>query len=399
MTLLPFKEPHEAERAVIHMLVTRPESTKDKMDYLNVTDQDFSPERSELVETLLENEYTDIVTAEQYIPREQFKAISGYESDASKLDEYLKTIQNASQRRQVHIVGTMLSNGATYPDREASELVADAEIRLSKIDQGPEEQKSLDDVLHGIVREADLAEIGQGSTIPTTFPGIDKWMQLERHGYYVVKGAPGHGKTSMIRNMVLNQAQMGVKVALFSLEQTEHQLRREILATLAGLNCFDVVRGRVAGGGQLLAKEIGKMKALSLTIYDGKYDALSLRSAIKRAVFRDHADVIVVDYLQAIKGPANIYERICINTETLRECAKEFGAPVVVLSALSADGQTRGGAETEYDAFGILKIEKSRNFRTDHREHIVSVEKNRFGPCSGQSTAVFNQDGSMSIEN
>lgn len=399
MTLLPFKEPHEAERAVVHLLATRPEATKDTLEYFNVSYLDFSPERGELVEVLMDNDYTDLVTAEQYLSREQFDAISKHTSDAKRLDEYIAAVLGASKRRQAHAIGLSLCNSATYPDRTAEDIMADAEVRMARLNDGGEDKaQTLDDVIAGIIKEADLAEMGQGSTIPTTFPGVDKWMQFERHGYYVIKGAPGNGKTSMVRNMVLNQAQMGIKTAFFSLEQTEHQLRREMMATLAGINAFDLIRGHVNGGGKKLAEVAERLKALPLTVYDGKYDASSLRSALKRAALVDCVDIIVVDYLQAIKGPSNIYERICLNTETLRECAKEFGAPIVVLSALSADGQTRGGAETEYDAFGILKIEKSTNFRTDYREHVVSVEKNRFGPCSGNSTAIFNQDGSMTIE-
>ena len=135
----------------------------------------------------------------------------------------------------------------------------------------------------------------------------------------------------------------GVKssVAFFSLEMSSEQLSTRIISEQARIGSNDIRRGRISD--EQFDKFIETSKNISeLPLYIDETPAISIAALSNRArrIKRLFGlDMIVVDYIQLMKGSFNYkdgrVQEISEITQGLKAIAKELSIPVVALSQLS----------------------------------------------------------------
>ena len=161
----------------------------------------------------------------------------------------------------------------------------------------------------------------------------------------LIGGRPGMGKTSFALNLALNMAN-GLKgkersaVAFFSMEQSLSQLRERFLSSITRIPSMKIIKGELSADKfQRIAKASENLEKMPLYIDDTP--ALSpadLRERCRR--IKDDPEkglgLVIIDYLQLIKD-----EKRSLILQRLKEIAKEFDAPVIVLSQLTRAPENR----------------------------------------------------------
>ena len=184
--------------------------------------------------------------------------------------------------------------------------------------------------------------------VPTGLTGIDDRLGgLHKSDLIIIAGRPSMGKTALATNIAFNAAsklqESGKKstVAFFSLEMSSEQLSTRILAEQSRIKSNDIRRGKISD--EQFDKFIETSKNISeLPLYIDETPAISIAAVSNRArrIKRLFGlEMIVVDYIQLMRGPTNNannrVQEISEITQGLKAIAKELSVPVLALSQLS----------------------------------------------------------------
>ena len=195
--------------------------------------------------------------------------------------------------------------------------------------------------------------------IKTGFSSLDHVTAgLQRTDMIVLAGRPGHGKTTFALNLAVNMcADSGYNVAFFSLEMTNKQLVKKVLADLSGVSSTDMRSGRVSERGMndlfIAAKRIDKK---NFFLEDNSYLTIAdLRNKCLKIKRQENGlDIVFIDYLQLMhagtnyrnsgnskNGFASRQEEIAEISRNIKALAKELDVPIVALSQVSREVENR----------------------------------------------------------
>ena len=170
--------------------------------------------------------------------------------------------------------------------------------------------------------------------IPSGFSLIDRKGGLERGELMVIAGRNSNGKTSLALCIALNASLQGEAVGIFSLEMTNLQLTTRLISLLTGIDGESLKRG------QLTTEEWDKFVAVddSAPIYfDRKRstDGDTLINNIKALVAQKRVQVVVIDYLQLLRGrERERLQQIGGIAHKLEALSKQLGITIILLSQL-----------------------------------------------------------------
>ena len=229
-------------------------------------------------------------------------------------------------------------------DRAEQILFAVSERRLSR------ELVPIQEVLRQYFERIGYLYTHQGEPVgvPTGFTKLDRLLGgMQRSDLLILAARPGMGKTSLVLSIALNAARrFGQRVAIFSLEMSNEQIVQRLVAAETGI---DSQRLRT---GQLTEEEWPRVehaiRSLSrLTMFLDDTPAISaaeLRTKARRLAAEHGVDLIVVDYLQLMRGDfraENRVQEISSISRGLKALARELHVPVLAVSQLSRAVESR----------------------------------------------------------
>jgi replicative DNA helicase len=136
-------------------------------------------------------------------------------------------------------------------------------------------------------------------------------------------------------------------VAIFSLEMASVQLVNRMISAEAELEGEKIRKGQLADfEWQQLVHKTNKLSAAPIFIDDTPaLTILELRAKCRRLKAEHGVQLIIVDYLQLMRGDTggNREQEIASISRALKGIAKELNVPVIALSQLSRGVETRGG--------------------------------------------------------
>lgn len=185
--------------------------------------------------------------------------------------------------------------------------------------------------------------------IPTGFSRLDRVTSgWQRSDLVIIAARPGMGKTAFIVSALRNAAvDFNYPVALFSLEMASVQLVNRLISAEAELESDKIKKGNLAEfEWQQLVHKTSRLSSAPIFIDDTPaLSILELRAKCRRLKAEHNIQMIVVDYLQLMKGEAggNREQEIASISRALKGVAKELNVPVIALSQLSRGVETRGG--------------------------------------------------------
>jgi replicative DNA helicase len=259
---------------------------------------------------------------------------------------------------------------------------------------------------------------GEMIGIPTGFSDIDKILGgLQRSDMVILAARPSVGKTGLALSIAHNAAKRyGQRVAFFSLEMSSEQIVQRLISAETGINSQRLRRGEIEEG------EWGRfMKATSDLAETYFYvddtpsaSALELRTKARRLHAEVGVDLIVVDYLQLMRGDfrsENRVQEISSISRALKALARELNVPVLALSQLSRSVESRtdkrpilsdlresGALEQDADVVIFIYRDEMYNENTE-RPNIadIIVSKHRNGP-TGSVALYFKKDLALFLE-
>jgi replicative DNA helicase len=171
---------------------------------------------------------------------------------------------------------------------------------------------------------------------------------LQPSDLLILAGRPSMGKTSLATNIAFNAARAyaqsngkeGAVVAFYSLEMSAEQLATRILSEVSEVGSEKIRKGEVRDVEFRRFVEASQTLA-SIPLYIDDTPALSIaqvRTRSRRLKRQFGLGLIVIDYLQLLRGTGSVESRVLEISEItrgLKALAKELSVPVMALSQLS----------------------------------------------------------------
>lgn len=161
----------------------------------------------------------------------------------------------------------------------------------------------------------------------------------------VLAARPSMGKTSLARQIAYGVAKHHGPVAFFSLEMSRLQQDLSLIAALADVSVSDVLAGAVADAMPRIERVSAGIKSVPLFVDDRAGLSVSQVRSACRSLKRKHGlSLVVVDYIQLMRGGGraeNRTQEVGQISQGLKAIAKELGVPVLALSQLSRQVETR----------------------------------------------------------
>jgi replicative DNA helicase len=306
------------------------------------------------------------MTVAQYVVRLAVEAVT-----VVNATDYGRAIYDLATRRALITVGEDMVNIAydAPVDMSPSDQIEDAERRLFELaetgryDGGFE---SFNDAVKTAVDMANAAFMRDGhlSGIATGLRDLDRRMGgLQPSDLIVLAGRPGMGKTSLATNIAFNIAEAyvpaqqadgsfkaanGGVVGFFSLEMSSEQLATRIISEQTEISSSKIRRGEIT------EMDFEKLVACSQTMQKiplfidqtGGISIAQLSARARRLKRQRGLDLIVIDYIQLMQGSSakasqNRVQEITEITTGLKALAKELGVPIIALSQLSRQVESR----------------------------------------------------------
>ncbi|WP_299280507.1 replicative DNA helicase [uncultured Tateyamaria sp.] len=293
--------------------------------------------------------------------------LAGAAISAFAVRDYAQMIYDLAVRRDLIILGRDISAKAAKVDvaNEPKEQIVEAEQALYKLaEQGTSEggfQSFLKAVTDAVnVANAAYQREGGLAGISTGLIDMDKKLGgLHPSDLLILAGRPSMGKTSLATNIAFNIAKAykrGVKpdgsegaieggvVGFYSLEMSAEQLAARILSEASEVPSEQIRRGDMTETEFRRFVDAAKeLEACPLYIDDTPAIPIAQLAARARRLKRTHGlDVLIVDYLQLVRGVAeNRVQEIGEISMGLKAIAKELNIPVVALSQLSRQVENR----------------------------------------------------------
>jgi replicative DNA helicase len=283
--------------------------------------------------------------------------------------DYAQMIYDLAVRRELIELGHDIAGKAARADvdLEPRDQIVEAEQQLYKLSEQGQTESGFQSFLRAVtdaVNVANAAYQRQGglSGVSTGLVDMDKKLGgLHRSDLLILAGRPSMGKTSLATNIAFNIAKAyrrgvlpdgsqgaveGGVVGFFSLEMSAEQLAARILSEASEVPSEQIRRGDMTEAEFRRFVEAAKaLEACPLFIDDTPALPISQLAARARRLKRTHGlDALIVDYLQLVR-PATAKDsrvnEVSEITQGLKAIAKELDIPVVALSQLSRQVESR----------------------------------------------------------
>ena len=299
-----------------------------------------------------------------YLARLAGTAISAY-----AVRDYAQMIYDLAIRRELIALGRDISAKAARVDvaSEPREQIVEAEQHLYKLSEQGRSETGFQSFLKAVTAAVNVANAayqrdGGLAGISTGLVDMDKKLGgLHPSDLLILAGRPSMGKTSLATNIAFNIAKAykrgrltdgsegavdGGVVGFYSLEMSAEQLAARILSEASEVPSEQIRRGDMTEAEFRRFVDAAKaLEACPLYIDDTPALPISQLAARARRLKRTHGlDVLIIDYLQLVR-PASAKDsrvnEVSEITQGLKAIAKELDIPVIALSQLSRQVESR----------------------------------------------------------
>lgn len=361
--------PHsdEAEAAVIGAVMLSGDAIDDVARTLR-SPQDFFQQRHGAIFDAVHDAYRrdarmDMVIAHQaVVDRGILEQVGGFEyltglaeatPNVSSAEYYARIVRDKAIMRDVISAShETLSQISDSGDLDLDVALDDIEQRFYAIREGAASLNATTETLAQTVqRKYDELTSGEADArgISTGLIELDELTNGLHPGQMVVIAArPGMGKSALMTNMVehiiLHQRK---PCAVFSLEMSRDELSMRMMCSVGGVSFFHARKRHLdADEAQRLAGAVGELTTAPGFIDDrGGITITQLRARARRFVSKHDVAVVFVDYLQLMDGGgkknSRREEEVAAISRGIKSLAKELGVPVVCLSQLNRNVESR----------------------------------------------------------
>ncbi|NLP35987.1 MAG: replicative DNA helicase [Clostridiales bacterium] len=319
---------------------------------------------------------------------------------------YAQIVREKSVLRRLIKASEETAN-ACYLDKENLDTILEkAEKSVFNIVQnrGSKEFTDIKEVVLRSIDSIEAAAKNQGSVtgIATGFYDLDyKTAGLQPSDLILIAARPSMGKTAFALNIAEYAAlKSGITTAIFSLEMSQDQLVKRILAMNSKVDSQAIRTGNLSSEDWASLMESARIIGNSNLIIDdtSAISVSEMRSKCRKLKMEKNLGLIIIDYLQLMSGSSKRAEsrqqEISEISRSLKSLAREINVPVIALSQLSRAveqrpdkrpmlSDLRESGAIEQDADVVMFIYRDDYYNHDTEEPGVSeiiIGKQRNGP-------------------
>lgn len=427
--------PHniDAEQSVLGSVLLRDDGLVEVNDHISAAD--FYREAHRIIfEAMTElfdrGEPQDLVTLSSFlIDTNQLEKVGGASYLASltsvvpvttNIISYARIIKQKSILRNLITTSSDIANRCYEEQDDIDQLVDEAEQSI--FDIAGKKSANVFTPLKKIVPESfkmveklyARKELITG--VPTGYSEIDKLTAgLQDSDLIVLAARPSMGKTALALNIAQHAALVDkTGVAVFSLEMSKEQLAMRLLSSVGRIDSQRIRTGRLqTEDWPHLNRAVGMLSDAPIFIDDTPaLSVLEMRSKIRRLAAQHDIGLIVVDYLQLMRGrnTENRTQEISDISRSLKAVAKEYSVPVMALSQLNrglesrtdkrpmmADLRESGAIEQDADVICFIYRDEVYDKSEDNPDRGIAeiiIGKQRNGP-TGMTRLYFKKEYTM----
>lgn len=329
---------------------------------------------------------------------------------AANIAHYIKIVKEKHILRNLINASTQIVSECYNTEHDADTLVDKAEQIIFDIAAKKVKARAvpLRDVIRSSIETIDnLYQRKENITgIATGYRDLDmRTAGLQYSDLIVIAGRPSMGKSAFVTCIAEHIGVIEKKpVAFFSLEMSKEQLVQRMLCSHARVDAHKVRTGFLSQADwPRLVTAAGKLSEAPIFIDDSPgISVMELRAKARRLKAQHDIQLIVLDYLQLMQGPANSDSRqqeISEISRSLKALARELRVPLIAISQLSraveqrsdhrpqlSDLRESGAIEQDADLVILLLREEYYN-PTEENKGIseVIIAKQRNGPVGSLS--------------
>ena len=420
----------EAERSVLGGIFLKPDIFSEVIEI--ITASDFYKMAHKLIFEVMQEVYGSgesidpIIVMDRLKRKDKFDDIGGeaifYEiieevPTAANILTYARIIKEKATLRKLGDIGTKIVE-MTYEGYEDVDTILDrAEGMIFKVAES-KESKDIVSLKEVVTNEFErLEQLLQNKGVTTGISSGFKHFDEMTSGFHpsdlvILAARPSMGKTAFALNLALNAAMKAEKgVLVFSLEMSSSQLLQRLLAIEAGIGLQKIRNGFLSEDDWgKLGIASGKLANAEINIADvPNVNVLEIRSIARRLKAAGKLDMILIDYLQLIKGTSgksdNRQQEISDISRSLKGIARELDIPIIALSQLSrapeqradrrpmlSDLRVSGAIEQDADMVVFLYRDDYYNDESEQKGITeVIIGKQRNGPVGTVNLKFFHE--------
>lgn len=425
--------PHnmEAEQSILSAILIENKTLAEVLEILS--EQDFYREAHQkifaaMADLFEQNEPADLITLANMLKEKgQLEPVGGASYLAEIMDAVPMAVNAAHYAKIVHEKATLRRllekavsiTSRCFEDRGDLEEILDfAERAIFDISENKVKQCfcSLASILPDTYKAVENAYENKVlvTGVPTGYRALDeKTSGFQPGDLVVIAGRPSMGKTALALNIARNASlETGKPMAIFSLEMSREQLSLRMLSAEARV---DSSRMR---GGFLSQTDLSRISRAAGTLYDipiyiddsPAISAIEIRAKARRMKMEKGVGLVIIDYLQLVRGRASAERRdleISEISRSLKALAKEINVPVVAVSQLNrkveertnkrpvlSDLRESGAIEQDADVILFIYRDEVYNGAEDNPNEGIAelvLAKQRNGPTGTVKLAFLKQ--------
>jgi replicative DNA helicase len=322
------------------------------------------------------------------------------------LEEYIRLLQDKFLRRTLIKLGYQIVNSSYITNIPLENILNDLEKKLFNI-TNQTNNPSLSTSAELLAKVFfDLKQKSLKEKLPGLESGF-KNLDLITYGFQpsdliIIAGRPGMGKTAFCLNILTSIVKTyKLPVVFFSLEMGKEQLMYRVLSNETEIPNTNLKTGNISKEEWIkLSNAIKKFSSLPIFIDDTTNISIqTIRVQLKKILFEQtKIGLVIIDYLQLMQNSKskieNRVQELSQITRSLKSIAREFNIPVIALSQLSRNVETRinkrpllsdlresGSIEQDADLVLMLFRENYYNFKKEQEDLAeIIVAKHRNGP-------------------
>lgn len=269
------------------------------------------------------------------------------------LEEYISLVNDKFLRRSLIKLGYKLINSAYVTNLPLETILNTLELEAFNLTNEIKTQK--------ISTNAELlstvfSELKQKSLNPSLaglrsgFYELDSFTQgFQKSDLIIIAGRPSMGKTALSLNIGLNVIKnLTLPIIFFSLEMSKEQLIYRLITTETSISSLRLKTGNLYKDDWLKLNDIiQNLSNLPLFIDDTPNPTIQdIKAKIKKVIFeQNEIGLVIIDYLQLMQNSKfkteNRSQELSQITRSLKNLAREFQVPIIALSQLSRNVETR----------------------------------------------------------
>ena len=354
-----------AEQAILNILLTNTSLVKEALLDLKPETFYFEPHRF-IYETIIEvyeknsgTNITLIITSLQ--DKNLLKKVGGLQrivtiiagfENFSDLNIYIKEVNDKHLRRIIIETGKQIITWGHETSDDLESILDKMENSIFSLNQEKLSQKvySAEEIMNDVFDEITLKIKKVTITgLNTSFKDLDSIIQgFQKSDLIIVAGRPSMGKTAFSLNLGKNIVEKyNVPLLIFSLEMSRQQIIYRFISTDSNINANRLKAAKMSiPEWKKLDLSMKKISELPIFIDDNpNLTLMDIRLRLRKIFTKKVSNgLVIIDYLQLMKLSSKLENRvqeISYITRNLKIIAKEFKIPIMVLSQLSRNVESR----------------------------------------------------------